>query len=29
MQIGNVKIFHRLFLSAIEKRPSLKQEEAL
>ena len=29
MQIENVKIFYRMFPSTIEKRPSLKQEEAL
>ena len=29
MQIENVKIFYRLSLSTIEKRSSLKQEEAL
>ena len=29
MQIGNVKIFYRLFPSTIETGPSLKQEEAL
>ena len=29
MQIENVKIFYRQFLSTIETGPSLKQEEAL
>ena len=28
MQTGNVKIFHRLFPSTIEKRLSMLQEEA-